>query len=140
TAVDWSITTQENGGTVLGSGTVSGKNLTDQFISTNQYGYNIDKITATGLGVAVSPGAEYWLTLQNAVVPSGDPVGWDMNSGVGCQSNGCPSQASENTVGTIFSEAFTINTGGGQTPEPSDFVLFGSGVLGIAGLLRRKLL
>ena len=43
TSVDWSITSQENGGTVLGSGTASGANLTDTFISTNQYGYDIDQ-------------------------------------------------------------------------------------------------
>jgi hypothetical protein len=74
TSVDWSITSQENGGTLYGSGTVSGKNLTDQFISTNQYGFDIDKITATGLNVAVTAGTRYWLNLQNAEVPSGDPV------------------------------------------------------------------
>ena len=51
-SVDWSITTEENGGTVIGSGTASGKNVTDQFISTNQYGYDIDLITVTGLNVA----------------------------------------------------------------------------------------
>lgn len=35
-------------------------------------------------------------------------------------------------------EAFTIN--GGQTvPEPSSIMLLGSGILGVAGVLRRKL-
>ena len=33
---------------------------------------------------------------------------WDENSGVGCQSPGCPSQAQEDTIGTIPSEAFTL--------------------------------
>ncbi len=93
-SVDWSITSAENGGTVFGSGTVSGKNLTDQLYFVNQYGYDIDLITATGLNVGLS-GGTYWLNLQNAVVPSGDPVYWDENSGVGCKSNGCPSKASE---------------------------------------------
>ena len=36
----------------------------------------------------------YWVNLQNASVPSGDPVYWDENSGVGCTGTGCPSQAS----------------------------------------------
>ena len=36
TSVDWSITSQYDGGTVYGSGTANGKNLTDQFISLNQ--------------------------------------------------------------------------------------------------------
>jgi PEP-CTERM motif-containing protein len=134
-SVDWSITSAENGGTVYGSGTASGKNVADSLISTNQYGYDIDKITVTGLNVAVTGNTTYWLNLQNATVPSGDPVYWDENSG--------PSSASESAVGTIPSEAFTVNTsgggGGGSTPEPSSIMLFGSGILGLAGVLRRKL-
>src|SRR5271167_4252891 len=51
TSVDWSITSYPVGGTVYGSGTASGRNLTDQFISVNQYGYDIDMITVTGLNV-----------------------------------------------------------------------------------------
>jgi PEP-CTERM motif len=140
TSVDWSITSQENGGTLYGSGTVSGKNLTDQFISTNQYGFDIDKITATGLNVAVTAGTRYWLNLQNAEVPSGDPVYWDENRGQGCMSKGCPSSSSENSVGSIGSEAFTVNTGSqGSTPEPGSIFMFASGILGLAGVLRRRL-
>ena len=139
-SLDWTITSQENGGTVYGSGTAKGKNLTDQFISTNQFGYDIDKLTISGLNVAVTSGSKYWLNLDNATVPGGDPVAWDENSGIGCMSNGCPSQASETSVGTIASEAFTINTASGSTPEPGSFVLLISGILGVAGVLRRKLL
>ena len=141
TSVDWSITSGENSGTTYGSGTASGSNLTDKFISTNQYGYDIDVISVTGLNVAEVNGTTYWLNLQNATVPSGDPVYWDENSGAGCKGTGCPAKASESAVGTIASEAFTINTGsgGGMTPEPSSIMLFGSGILGLAGVLRRKL-
>jgi len=138
TSVDWSITSGENSGTVYGSGTASGGSLTDKFISTNQYGYYIDLITVAGLDVFVSSGTTYWLNLQNAAVPSGNPVYWDENSGAGCGGTGCPSQASESAIGTIPSEAFTIN-GGGSTPEPGGIVLFASGILGLAGVLRRKL-
>ena len=111
-SVQWSITSGPNSGTVYGSGTVSGSNLTDQFISTNQFGYDIDKISATGLNVSVTSGRTYWFNVQNAAVPSGDPVFWDENSGVGCQSPGCPSQAYESSVGTIASEAFDITASG----------------------------
>jgi PEP-CTERM motif len=141
-SVDWSMTSSENGGFVFGSGTASGANLSDQFISTNQYGYNIDVIHVSGLNVTgLVPGSVTWLNLQNATVPSGDPVYWDENSGQGCGGSSCPSQASESAVGTIPSEAFTIgNTGtSGSTPEPSSIMLFGSGILGLAGVLRRKL-
>jgi len=139
-SVQWSITSGENSGTTYGSGTASGSALTDKFISTNQYGYDIDVISVTGLNVAEVNGTTYWLNLQNAAVPSGDPVYWDENSGAGCKSNGCPAKASESAVGTIASEAFTINSGGTTTtPEPSSIMLFGSGILGLAGVLRRKL-
>jgi len=150
TSVDWSITSAENGGTVYGSGTATkggngpggGGSLSSVFVSSNQYGYDTDKNTVSGLNVTLggggAPGSTYWLNLQNAVVPSGDPVFWDENSGVGCGGSGCPSMASESSVGTIPSESFTIG-GGGTTPEPSSIMLFGSGILGLAGVLRRKL-
>jgi PEP-CTERM motif len=146
TSVDWSITSQPVGGTVYGSGTASGKNLTDQFLSVNQYGYAIDQITVTGLNVPLSSGKTYWLNLQNAVVPSGNPVYWDENSGIGCKGDdgmggGCPSTASSGGVGSDPAESFDINgTGGGSTPEPDSFILLASGILGLAGVLRRKLL
>ncbi len=79
-------------------------------------------------------GGTYWLNLQNAVVANGEPVFWDQNNR--------PSQASENTVGTIYSEAFSIlgaTSGSDSTPEASSLLLFGTGVLGLAGILRRKL-
>ena len=118
-SVDWSITLDENSGTVFGSGTATkgggaGGKLVDTYISSNQYGYNIDRIDVTGLNVPELKGVTYWLNLQNAVVPSGDPVFWDENSGAGCGGSGCPSLASESAVGTIPSEAFTV--GGGSTP------------------------
>jgi PEP-CTERM motif len=140
-SVDWSITGGENSGFVAGSGTASGANLSDSFISTNQFGYDIDKISVSGLNVSLISGAQYWLNLQNAAVPSGDPVFWDENSGVGCGGFACPSSASESAVGTIAGEAFTISgtAGTSTTPEPSSIMLFGSGILGLAGVLRRKL-
>ncbi len=133
--VDFSITDTENGTGVGGT-----RNTTDKFISTNQYGYNVDVISFNTGGVPLNEGT-YWLNLANAVVPSGDPVYWDENSGKGCGGSGCPSSASESALGTIPSEAFTIGAGGtsGSTPEPSSIMLFGSGILGLAGVLRRKL-
>jgi hypothetical protein len=139
-SVDWSITSGEDGGTVFGSGTASGNNLTDKFVSINQFGYDINLITVTGLNASVTSGNTYWLNLQSAVTQTGDPVLWDQNSGVGCMSKGCPSMASDSYYGSIPSESFTISgTGGGSTPEPSSIMLFGSGILGLAGVLRRKL-
>ena len=107
----------------------------------NNYGYNICTETATFNGPTLSQGV-YWLTLGNAMVPSGDPVYWDNNGGVGCHSVGCPSLTWYNE-GTIPSEAFTVDgtatSSTGSTPEPGSILLFASGLLGVAGLLRRKL-
>ena len=101
---------------------------------------DIDEVTASGLNVGLNAGT-YWLNIQNAVVPSGDPVYWDENSGQGCHSLGCPSQASDSAVGTIPSETFDITgTNGGTTPEPSSILLFGPGIVGLGGLAVRKLL
>ena len=138
--VDWTITSGEYGGTLYASGTAS---VTDTFISVNQYGYNIDKLSVSGLNVSLDAG-QYWLNLQNAVTQLGDPLYWDENAGVGCKGddgNGsdCPSQSSEAAVGTITGESFDITgTGGGQTPEPSSILLLGSGVLAVVGILRRR--
>jgi hypothetical protein len=134
--VDWSVTSAEFGGTTLGSGTAK---LTDTFISVNPYGFDIDKLTASGLNVALSAGT-YWLNLQNATTAQGNPLYWDENSGVGCNSPGCPSSASESAVGTIPSEAFDIiGSNSGTIPEPASIMLFGSGVLALLGVLRRRL-
>ena len=105
TSIEWSITSQENGGFVFASGTTA--SVFDSFISTNQFGYNIDELTVTGLHVPL-PAGTFWLNLQNATVPTGDPVYWDENNGAGCGSPGCPSQASTNSVGVIPSETFDI--------------------------------
>ena len=122
-------------------------NLTQSNCSTNQFGYNVCMEAGNFNGPVINGDA--WLTLQNANVPSGDPVYWDENSGVGCQSDGCPSQAQENSIGTIPSEAFTVissststsstTTTTGTTPEPGSILLFGSGALALMGVLRRRL-
>ena len=130
------ITSAEFGGTTFFDGVV---NFTQGGCSGNQYGYNVCTETSAAFDSGALAGGTYWLNLENAVVNTGDPIYWDENSGA--------SQASENSVGTIPSEAFTIlggtssTTGGGSTsvPEPSSIMLFGSGILGLAGVLRRKL-
>jgi hypothetical protein len=101
----------------------------------NQFGFNLETDTYSFPNVDVHPGT-FWVTLQNASVPSGDPVYWDENSG--------PSMAQENSLGTIPSESFTLagtptqTTTTGSTPEPSSIMLFSSGILGLAGLLRNR--
>ena len=135
-----SITSSEAGGTSYFDQTVS---FTQSGCVGNQYGYNVCNETGTFSAFLPAAGT-YWLNIQNASSASGDPVYWDENSG--------PSSASENSVGTIPSESFTIlgscedgpcastTTTTGTTPEPSSIMLFASGILGMAGAMRRKLL
>ena len=135
-----SITSDEFGGT-----TYFDQNLafTQSQCVQNAYGYNVCLESSSFNGPNLDAGT-YWVNLQNAAVNTGDPVYWDENSGEGCTSPGCPSQASENSVGTIPSESFTIlgNTGTtsttGTVPEPSTLLLLASGGIGITGWLRRR--
>jgi len=125
------------GTTSFGGGAGTTVAFASTFVGTNQYGYNLYQADATGLNIPWSSGAGF-ATLGNACTNSGcgtTPIYWDENSG--------PSTAYENTLGSIPSESFTISGSGGTVPppvpEPSSIMLFGSGILGLAGVLRRKL-
>ncbi|MGO9304630.1 MAG: hypothetical protein ACLP3R_13225, partial [Candidatus Korobacteraceae bacterium] len=123
-----SITAGENGGTSYFDQTV---NFTQTGCTVNEYGYNVCSVTTSFTGPALNAGT-YWVNLQNASVPSGDPVYWDENSGVGCTGTGCPSSASESSVGTIPSESFTIL--GSSTTTTSTVCDFASSYGGVRWL------
>jgi uncharacterized repeat protein (TIGR03803 family) len=103
-----SITSGENGGTSYFNQTL---NFTQSACSANQYSYNVCTETSSSFNVSLNNGT-YWVNLQNATTADGEPIYWDENSGVGCTGPGCPSSASESSVGTIPSESFTILGGG----------------------------
>jgi PEP-CTERM motif len=138
TTVDMQIGSTSFGGSPQ---TLSG--VTNTFLEINLYGYAIFQADYTFAGVPWS-GAGF-VTLSNACTISGcsvsQPIYWDENDGVGCPSPGCPSTAYNSSIGSIPSESFTLTgtTGSGTTPEPGSILLFGSGILGLAGVLRRKL-
>lgn len=123
------------GGTVLASGTA---NFSNTYWGTGFDGaYDIYTSTVSGLNVTLGAGT-YWLELGGGTTEiDGNPVYWDENDG--------PSSAHQADYGVdngaIGSEAFTVNgsTAGGTTPEPGTLVMFGSGVVGLAGVIRRKL-
>ncbi len=129
TTVDMQIDSSSFGGSIQ-----TLDNVTNVFLGTNQYGYNLYSAWYTFSGISWS--GDGYVTLSNACSTSGcsvsNPIYWDENGG--------PSTAYENTIGSIPSEAFTL-TGAhqGTTPEPGSIMLLGSGILGLAGVLRRKL-
>jgi hypothetical protein len=137
-SVDWIISTSNafDGSTSVGSGTAS---LTNAFQVTNGYGYNVYQSNFS-VGSRQLNAGTYWLQLQNAVTTNAYPLYWDENDGL--------SLAYENTIGQLGSgsdppggsESFQIlGAVGTATPEPSSLALFGSGILLMAGVLRRKL-
>jgi uncharacterized repeat protein (TIGR03803 family) len=112
--VEISITSGPNGGTFYFDQYV---NFSQPGCNVNEYGYNVCAVTTSFNGPTLNAGT-YWVNLQNASTSSSDPAYWDENSGVGCMSDGCPSQADENNVGTIPSESFTMLGSTGPTcPE-----------------------
>lgn len=136
TTVDMQI-----GSTSFAGSTQTLTGVTNTFIGLNSYGFSIFEANYTFSGIAWS--GIGFVTLSNACTTSGcsvsNPIYWDENSGIGCQSPGCPSTAYDSSVGSIPSEAFTLTGTSGTTPEPSSIILFGSGILGLTGVLRRKL-
>jgi len=135
-----SITQFPISGTLYFDGIV---NFTQSDCSGNQYGFSVCTETGTFNGPTL-PNGTYWLNVQNAVVDTGDPVYWDENSGINCHSPGCPSNATDSSLGTIASEAFTLTGSSGSStgtvPEPSNLLLFASGALSIAGVARIRFL
>jgi hypothetical protein len=136
TTVDMQIGTSSFGGNPQ---TLTG--VTNTFLGTNSFGLSLYQADFTFSGIPFS-GAGF-VTLSNACTTSDcstEPVYWDENMGEGCTSPGCPSIAYENVNGQIPSETFTLtgSSGGGTTPEPSSVLLLASGILGVAGVVRRR--
>lgn len=139
TVVNWSLGTTSFGSD-LGSG---GGAVTSTFRGTNAFGYGIYntqvRISISGSG-GLMAGHTYYFTLSGANDAGGSQLdAWDDIESplASCyfqnpsSSGGCP---------TTESESLTI-TGccGRPVPEPGSILLFGSGILGLAGVLRRKL-
>jgi hypothetical protein len=139
-------------GTDLGNGTVPLNASTNLFLFGNTFGYDVYKITIPVSAVSMIGGNNYWVSLSNADdnAHSGS-MAWDYNGGpatcnyrqsgtnLGNCASGATILAEHTTPQDGEGESFTLSGSQATTPEPSSILLFGSGILGLAGVLRRKL-
>jgi hypothetical protein len=138
TSIAWWI-----GTTAFGSDITFGTqpNVLDTFLFSNGFGYDVFEATITGVGGSLVAGNQYWLTLGGANDSAGTQFdAWDVNGGpASCNFavHGVP--VGDCNLGFPEGEAFTINSSSTSVPEPGSFLLLGSGVLSLAGVLRRKL-
>ena len=88
------------------------------------------------------PFGTYWLTLSNGVGcgPFGCDglVKWDENSGVGYTSPVALRKPTSTTLSTLSTPNLSTSRVS-PPPEPGSLALLGSGVLGLGGMLRRRL-
>ena len=139
-SVGWSVTSAPFGGATYLSGT---NTVPQTFLSSNVYGYDLDRETFS-IPDFLLPTGTYWFQLKNAVVANGDPVYWDQNDG--------RSQAFDQSLGNLstagpglgypcsgncsYSETFQVL---GHAPEPAGFLLMGTGLVGLAILLKHRI-
>ncbi len=129
-------------GTDLGSGTVALNGSNSMFLFSNGFGFDVYQVTIPVTSAAMTAGNAYWLSLSNANDASNSGTeAWDIPNG----GAGGPAVCNFRQSGTNFGdcglggESFTLFSGNNTTPEPGSIMLFGSGILGLAGVLRRKI-
>lgn len=133
-SVTWEVLTggpDWDGGTVVATGSA---NFSNVYWGQGFGYYDIYTSSVTGLNVNLAAG-NYWLELLNGATTGDSAIYWDENNG--------PSSAEQGSYGsfysTIDSEAFTINGTTSSTPEPGTMILFGTGIVGLAGVIRRRI-
>lgn len=97
----------------------------------NSHGYYV--VVADFTFTSIDWSGAGWITLKSAICGTGCTVLWDAN---GATLNAENSNNGGDTTTPLYGETFSLD---GETPEPSSLLLLGSGLLGLAGVLRRKL-
>jgi PEP-CTERM motif len=127
TTVNWSVTSSPLGG---GTTFASGTSALPQIYACDPDGVVclFDINFATSLS-----GGSYFLNLSGVDAP----LGWDTTSH---PLNGTNAYSIVNGVETDNIQGMGFKIEGTSTPEPGSILLFGSGLLGAAGMLRRRFL
>jgi len=139
-----------NGGTLIASGTGAGSAFTWDPTNRSAFGYNEYTAHIHDLSITLGSG-QYWMS----VVPlATDQSGRSFNTNTFTRPNGVGTEIDNQQYfdsaffGSSFGNAneqgvfpiFSSGIDGYETPEPSSLIMLGSGVLGLGGLLRRRLL
>jgi hypothetical protein len=141
TSFSWSVGSGAFGNDI-GSGTVAQNAFNSVFLFTNAFGWGVYNVTVQVTSLSMTAGNTYWLSISNATGAIDGTQAWDVpNGGLGGPAT-CNVRQSGINLGDcgLGGESFTLSAHVfPSTPESSSILLFGSGILGLAGILRRKL-